>query len=260
MASAGIIVPCYNEEKRLDVASFSNFTGSPHDVTFLFVNDGSTDGTLRLIESLKRSNPAKFTVLNILQNRGKAEAVRQGFLAAIDSRPDYVGFWDADLATPLEAILEFLDVAESRPELEMIIGSRVKLLGRKIERRRSRHYLGRVFATAVSASLGLDVYDTQCGAKLFRASPSIKALFQQPFHSRWIFDVEILARLIGARRGKGLRQAEEVIYEFPLVQWRDIPGSKLRYYDFVRAAWELFRIHNYYFRKRTRISSHRPLH
>ncbi len=248
MASARIIIPCYNEEDRFDAASFTTFASPSHDITFLFVNDGSTDETPRVLESLKRSNPAKFTVLNILQNRGKAEAVRQGFLAAIDSRPDYVGFWDADLATPLDAIPLFLDVAESRPELEMIIGSRVKLLGRKIERRRSRHYLGRVFATAVSASLGLDVYDTQCGAKLFRASPSIKALFQQPFHSRWIFDVEILARLIRARRGKELRQAEHVIYEVPLMEWRDIPGSKLGYGDFVRAAWELFRIHNYYFR------------
>src|SRR6266545_4016661 len=248
MASAVIVIPCYNEEKRLDVGSFRNFTSSSHDITFLFVNDGSTDGTLGLIESLKKSNPGKFRVLNILQNRGKAEAVRDGFLAAFDSRPDYVGFWDADLATPLETIPEFLDVAENRPEIEMIIGSRVKLLGRKIERRRSRHYLGRVFATAVSASLGLDVYDTQCGAKLFRASPSIKTLFQQPFYSRWIFDVEILARLIQARRGKELRQAEHVIYEVPLMEWRDIPSSKLGYGDFVRAAWELFRIHNDYFR------------
>jgi dolichyl-phosphate beta-glucosyltransferase len=248
MVRAVIVVPCYNEEKRLDGASFKNFTSSSHDITFLFVNDGSTDGTLGLIESLKKSNPGKITVLNILQNRGKAEAVRQGFLAAFDSRPDYVGFWDADLATPLDAIPQFMNVAESRPELEIIIGSRVKLLGRQIERRRSRHYLGRVFATAVSASLGLDVYDTQCGAKLFRASPSIKALFQQPFLSRWIFDVEILARLIRARRGKELRQAEHVIYEVPLMEWRDIPGSKLGYGDFVRAAWELFRIRNYYFR------------
>src|SRR6266545_3890065 len=248
MASARIIIPCYNEEDRINAASFITFASPSHDITFLFVNDGSTDGTLGLIESLKKSNPAKFTVLNIVQNRGKAEAVREGFLAAFDSRPDYVGFWDADLATPLDAIPQFLDVAESRPELEIIIGSRVKLLGRKIERRRSRHYLGRVFATAVSTVLGLDVYDTQCGAKLFRASPSIKALFHQPFHSRWIFDVEILARLIRARRGKELRQAKQVIYEVPLTEWRDIPGSKLGYGDFVRAAWELFRIHNYYFR------------
>jgi glycosyltransferase involved in cell wall biosynthesis len=214
----------------------------------LFVNDGSIDRTQQLLESLCGSNPSKFAMLNLKPNRGKAEAVRQGVLSAIDSHSDYVGFWDADLATPLDAIPQFLEVAESHPDLDMIIGSRVKLLGRRIERRRSRHYLGRFFATAVSAVLGLEVYDTQCGAKLFRASSAITALFQQPFCSRWIFDVEIIARLIQARRGKDLRQPEQVIYEFPLMAWKDIPGSKLRYSDFVRAAWELFRIRNRYFR------------
>lgn len=248
MAIARIIIPCYNEEERLDVARFCDFASPSHSITFLFVNDGSTDSTLRLLESLKGSAPTKFAVLNLQQNRGKAEAVRQGFLAAVDSHPDYVGFWDADLATPLHTISDFLDVAESRPELEMIIGSRVKLLGRKIERRPSRHYLGRIFATAVSTILGVEVYDTQCGAKLFRASSSINALFQQPFHSRWIFDVEIIARLIQARRGKELRQPEHVIYEFPLTEWTDMPGSKLKYSDFIRAAWELYRIRNCYFR------------
>jgi len=246
MASASIIIPCYNEEKRLDVACFRGFKSS-HTITFLFVNDGSTDQTLQLLQSLNASDPTKFAVLNLTQNRGKAEAVRQGLLAAIGSHPDYVGFWDADLATPLDAIAEFIELAESRPELEMIIGSRVKLLGRHIERRPSRHYLGRFFATAASAVLGLAVYDTQCGAKLFRASSAI-SFFQQPFCSRWIFDVEIVARLIQARRGKEFRQPEQVIYEFPLMAWKDIPGSKLRYSDFVRAAWELLRIRNRYFR------------
>ena len=153
----------------------------------------------RLLQSLQAADPNKFSVLSLPQNQGKAEAVRRGVLTAIESQPDYVGFWDADLATPLRAIPQFVDLAESRPDLEMIMGSRVKLLGRNIERRRSRHYLGRVFATAVSTILGLDVYDTQCGAKLFRATPFIGALFQQPFLSRWIFDVEIIARLIQAQ-------------------------------------------------------------
>jgi dolichyl-phosphate beta-glucosyltransferase len=248
MASARIIIPCYNEEDRFDAASFTTFASPSHNITFLFVNDGSTDETPRVLESLKRSNPSKFAVLNILQNHGKAEAVRQGFLATGDSHPDYVGFWDADLATPLATIIKFMDLAESRPELQVVIGSRVKLLGRRIERRRSRHYLGRVFATVVSTMLGLDVYDTQCGAKLFRASPSMYALFQQPFSSRWIFDVEIFARLIQTRRGKDLPQAKDMIYEFPLTEWRDIPGSKLGYADFFRAVWELGRIHQRYFR------------
>jgi dolichyl-phosphate beta-glucosyltransferase len=249
MASAKIIIPCYNEENRLQVGAFRSFTPSAHDIKFLFVNDGSTDKTAALLESLRSSDPTKFAVLQLQQNRGKAEAVRQGVLAACDTHPDYVGFWDADLATALDTIPQFMDLAESRPEVQIVIGSRVKLLGRKIERRRSRHYIGRVFATLVSALLDLEVYDTQCGAKLFRASASIYALFREPFLSRWIFDVELLARLIESRRGKDLPQAKDIVYEFPLTEWHDIPGSKLCYNDFFRAAWELGRIYDRYSRK-----------
>lgn len=250
MASARIVVPCYNEEKRLDRARFREFTSSPHSIAFLLVNDGSTDRTLQLLESLKISDPTKFSVLNLHKNCGKAEAVRQGFLSAIESQPDYVGFWDADLATPLDAIDDFVDLAECRPQLELVLGSRVKLLGRRIERRRNRHYLGRLFATAVSLVLALEVYDTQCGAKLFRVTPSLQSFFEQPFYSRWIFDVEILARLIQERRGQPLPQPEQIIYELPLKVWRDIPGSKLKSRDFVRAAWELYQIRQRYFRGR----------
>ena len=247
MAHTEIIIPCYNEEHRLDVGAFRNFQSTAHDVRFLFVNDGSNDGTLKLLESLEALDGGKFAILNLQPNQGKAEAVRRGVLAALGSSPNYVGFWDADLATPLNAIPMFLDLAESRPELEIIMGARVKLLGRNIERRTSRHYLGRMFATAVSAALRLPVYDTQCGAKLFRVSPSLNGLFQEPFQSRWIFDVEILARLIQARRDKSLPQPEQVIYELPLLEWCDVPGSKVGPTDFVRAAWELARIRREYF-------------
>ena len=247
MASVVIVVPCYNEEKRLDRASFLAFQNPLHSIKFLFVNDGSTDNTLQLLESLRMSNSDKFSVLSLPQNQGKAEAVRQGIMTAFDSNPDYVGFWDADLATPLDTIPQFVDFAERRPELSMIVGARVKLLGREIQRKPSRHYLGRVFATMASAVLGLAVYDTQCGAKLFRVSPLVTDLFQQRFQSRWIFDVDILARLIKISRAKKISQADRIIYEFPLTEWRDIAGSKVRFYDFIKAAWELYRIRRKYF-------------
>ena len=86
-------------------------------ITFLFVNDGSTDETLRLLQSLQAADPNKFSVLSLPQNQGKAEAVRRGVLTAIESQPDYVGFWDADLATPLRTIPKFIDLAESRPDI-----------------------------------------------------------------------------------------------------------------------------------------------
>ena len=248
MANVIIVVPCYNEEKRLDCASFQAFRNPLHTIKFLFVNDGSTDNTLQLLESLRTSNLDRFSVLSLSKNQGKAEAVRQGILTALDSKPDYVGFWDADLATPLDAIPQFVDFAESRRELSMVVGARVKLLGREIQRNSSRHYLGRAFATAASAVLGLAVYDTQCGAKLFRVSPLVTDLFQQPFQSRWIFDVELLARLVETTRGKEMPPADRIIYEFPLTEWRDIAGSKVRFYDFIKAAWELYRIRRKYFR------------
>jgi glycosyltransferase involved in cell wall biosynthesis len=248
MATAIIVVPCYNEETRLNTGNFDAFRDSSHNLRFLFVNDGSTDETLRMLESLSASDPNRFSVLNLPHNQGKAEAVRRGILAAVTAQPDYVGFWDADLATPLETIPQFVDFAESRPQLSIILGARVKLLGREIQRRSSRHYLGRVFATVASAVLGLAIYDTQCGAKLFKVSPLVTDLFQQPFQSRWIFDVEILARLIQITRGKDVPQPDRLIYEFPLTEWRDIPGSKVRFFDFIKAAWELYRIRRRYFR------------
>ena len=82
-------------------------------------------------------------------------------------------------------------------------------------------------------------YDTQCGAKLFRATPEVKAFFEKPFRSRWIFDVEIVARAIAARRGTGRPAIEQAIYEFPLHEWNDVAGSKLRPVDWLKAAFGL---------------------
>ena len=95
-------------------------------------------------------------------------------------------------ATPHDEIPRFIETLDAHPGIEALFGARVQLLGRTIERRASRHYLGRVSATAISLVLGLAIYDTQCGAKLFRASVACKALFAEPFHSRWLFDVEII--------------------------------------------------------------------
>ncbi|MBV8232976.1 MAG: glycosyltransferase [Planctomycetaceae bacterium] len=243
MPRTTIVVPCYNEAKRLDVDAFRGFAAENRAQRFLFVNDGSRDATGAVLDDLRRADPDAFTVHDLPRNVGKAEAVRCGLLHALADDPEFVGYWDADLATPLGAIPVFTAVLEARPELEMVFGARVRLLGRSIERRPVRHLLGRIFATAVSCALRISIYDTQCGAKLFRATPEIVALFREPFATRWIFDVEILARLIANRRAQGLTTTPESIYELPLTQWRDVPGSKVKPRDFARATLEFATIY-----------------
>jgi dolichyl-phosphate beta-glucosyltransferase len=238
-----IVVPCYNEEHRLPVDSFRQFRSETDRVEFCFVNDGSRDGTLRVLESLHGEDPARFAVLNLERNSGKAEAVRRGVLAAMEGNPDFVGFWDADLATPLTELPTFFEIFRARPEIEMVIAARVRLLGRRISRRPARHYVGRVGATLISSSLGLAVYDTQCGAKIFRLTPAIREIFKKPFISPWIFDVELIARYVQAN---GRDAAAQAIYELPIREWHDVPGSKVRSIDFLRALNDLRKIHRAY--------------
>ena len=238
-----LVVPCFNEEQRLDVEAFRTFSLPGQHLEFLFVNDGSTDGTQRVLESLRDSNPRRFSVLSLERNSGKAEAVRRGVEAAIERAPDFTGFWDADLAPPLTELTGFLAVFESRREIQMVFGARVRLLGREISRHASRHYIGRFGATLISQTLGLAVYDTQCGAKLFRVSDALRTVFGKPFLSRWIFDVEIIARFLQLWGRDALVRA---IYEYPVTQWRDVKGSKVKSRDFLRALRDLWKIRRAY--------------
>jgi glycosyltransferase involved in cell wall biosynthesis len=241
-----IVVPCYNEAVRLSVGAFREFAGASPWVRFVFINDGSTDGTSLLLRRLSATLPGQFEYLDQDRNRGKAEAVRRGMLHAISRGARYAGYWDADLATPLSEIPRFIEALETHPDREICFGARVQLLGRNIQRRRYRHYFGRVFATIASLGLGLPVYDTQCGAKLFRLSPDVSTLFAQPFIGRWSFDIELIARLAQLREGRAGQRPQDVIYELPLDEWRDVDGSKVRPEDFVRAVVEVARIRRAY--------------
>ena len=137
------------------------------------------------------------------------------------------------------AIDDFLAVLRDRPAIEFVLGSRVLLLGRDIRRKATRHYFGRVFATAVSHALDLAVYDTQCGAKVLRVNGATATLFAEPFRSAWIFDVELIARYLRLPVGSGEPARRDRLYELVVPAWHDIPGSKLRWYDFARAVVDL---------------------
>ena len=240
-----VVIPCYNEAARFQADAFARFLqdGRSRAINLLFVNDGSSDSTLAVLSSFREQFPSRVAVLDQQRNRGKAEAVRNGMLHVIASgHASVTGFWDADLATPLEQIIDFLHLLEIRPELNMIFGSRVRLLGRDIQRQPLRHYLGRCFATVASVLLRLAVYDTQCGAKLFRITPELRQVLAEPFHSRWIFDVEIIARFLAMHKHDHAAIARQ-IYEYPLPVWTDVAGSKVRSTDFLRAFAELATIY-----------------
>jgi dolichyl-phosphate beta-glucosyltransferase len=241
-----LIVPCFNEEARLDSQAFLDFAASHQTIRLLFVDDGSNDATSGILDGLKARAPEAVDVIHLPANRGKAGAVREGILAGLRLEPELVGFWDADLATPLSAISDFLALASKRPEVDIILGSRVMLMGRDIRREAWRHYIGRAFATGVSLSLNLPVYDTQCGAKVFRANDAAAAVFAEPFHSSWIFDVEVLARYLALPAGPGEPARRDRIYELAVPRWHHVHGSKLRWTDFLRAVYELVYIHRTY--------------
>jgi dolichyl-phosphate beta-glucosyltransferase len=242
-----VVVPCYNEEARLDVRAFEEYLSLTANVCFVLVNDGSKDSTLAVIQALAAKHPERVRALDVNPNQGKAEAVRRGMLLAMEGNDfEYAGFWDADLATPLDVIEVFVSVLQRLSQVDIVFGTRVALLGRQIDRKPSRHYLGRAFATAASVVLSLPVYDTQCGAKLFRVSDECRALFDTPFGSRWIFDVELVARYCRHRSGL------VGIYELPLDRWRDVGESKVRPIDFVRAIGEMVIIYRTYSRNEKR--------
>jgi glycosyltransferase involved in cell wall biosynthesis len=225
-----IVVPCYDEERRLDRGGFAALLARPR-TTLLFIDDGSRDGTRALLERWAAETPG-LAVLALPENRGKAEAVRTGLREALARGAEITGFLDADLATPAAEMARLCDLAEAGGD-DAVLGSRVALAGRVIERTPVRHYLGRVFATCASLVLRAPVYDTQCGAKVFRAGAPLDAALAEPFGSRWSFDVELLGRLLVA--GGTLREA-------PLEAWRDMSGSKLRLPAAIKATVELVRI------------------
>ena len=113
--------------------------------------------------------------------------------------------------------------------------------GARVRRNPTRHYLGRLFATTASMVLEMNIYDTQCGAKLFRDTPALRAAMSQPFRSRWVFDVELLGRLTtGTEGAPGL--AETDFLEIPAEVWEDVRGSKLGVSGALRGGMDLLRL------------------
>ena len=238
-----LVIPCFNEELRINEQGYLDFSESHPDHLLLFINDGSTDKTQHLIEKLttRRENLKLFTQE---KNEGKAEAVRNGFQYAIENFSfDYIGFMDADLSTPLGESLVLRKELESNPRLLLAMGSRVQMLGKTIRRNLFRHWFSRIIATLICKVLDEAVYDTQCGAKLFSRKAAEK-VFSTKFLSSWIFDVEILARI---KKEVGSENFRHCVKEVPVSEWTEKENSKFKYHSVFKVLADLYKIKNHYF-------------
>jgi dolichyl-phosphate beta-glucosyltransferase len=234
-----IIIPCYNEAKRLNGADFISYIKSNRHVCILFVNDGSMDETDSVLHDIVRHQRRNMFVLNLKQNKGKAEAVRLGVLESFRWRSfDYIGYLDADLSCPLAEINLAIRTIESEKTCRMVLGSRVKRLGAEIERNPLRHYIGRILSTFTSILLDLPVYDSQCGLKIL-ARDYARQVFKKEFKTTWLFDCEILARLI---QKYGYGQVNRSIYEMPLHSWIEKKESKIKISYLFKIPVELYHI------------------
>lgn len=238
MNAVGIVVPCYNEAKRLQTKKFISFLENHPNFYFIFVNDGSKDETIKILNSIKNNNKERVSVLNLTANQGKAEAVRKGLLHTIQWKQfDTVGFIDADLSTPLTEITNIVNQLDNT--ITFVFGSRFKRIGARIERKVFRHYFGRIFATIASNMLKIPIYDTQCGAKFFNSN-LINDLFTEKFISNWVFDLEIFYRLLNLNQDKDIH---EIAKEVPLSNWKDIDGSKIKPKHLIKVPFNMLRLY-----------------
>lgn len=243
MNTHAIIIPCFNEGQRLNTSLFVEFLKHHRNIFFVFVNDGSTDNTHDLLKSMADECSEMIHIVELKSNSGKAEAIRCGADYILKNhKVSSVGYWDADLSTSLSEIPKFIHFLREHQKILFLMGSRIKRLGANIKRSEIRHYFGRIFATATSLILKLPIYDTQCGAKLIRRDLA-EIIFRDQFISRWLFDVELIARIIAEF---GHFKTLDCIYELPLETWIDERKSKVKTIDFLHSPYELILIRQKY--------------
>lgn len=234
----GVVIPCYDEEKRLLSKEFLNFIDKNTGYHLCFVNDGSKDKTLEVLYNLKKGREDFITVYDCEKNGGKAEAVRLGMLhMAKQEDLDYIGFLDADLSTDLSDFDDLVTTIENS-EYKIVSGSRISRMGADITKESARKIISLTINFIIRKILSMDFKDTQCGAKIF-SKDVIEISFKDKFVTQWIFDVEIFKRIT---LHFGLEKAKEILCEQPLKRWIHADGSKLSMKDSIKIIGQLGQI------------------
>jgi len=234
----GVVIPCYNEEERLRTGEFTSFVNGNLGYHLCFVNDGSTDNTLQVLQELSKGREDHISVYNCAMNGGKAEAVRQGVLHLTkDKQLDYIGFLDADLSTNFQDFDELVKTI-STSDFKIVSGSRIARMGADIHKEGARAIISKTINKIIQTILGMPFRDTQCGAKIMTIDV-IKEVFDKKFYTKWLFDVEIFLRM---KKVYGAEKAKSYLCEQPLKRWVHEDGSKLSMKDSVKILGQLFQL------------------
>jgi len=205
-----IIIPVYNEEKRIgqSLQKIMDFRERELDeAEVIFVDDGSTDRTLKILTENKNNN---IRIVRVWPNKGKGNAVRAGVLEA---NGGIIIYMDSDLATPLEEISRILEAIKDD---DIAIGTRF-LDKNNVKRDLLRAIAGQIFSIIKSMILPLRISDTQCGFKAFKGNVA-KELFALSKVQRWSFDAEIL--FLAKKFGYTIKEIS--------VSWQEKGDSKVR--------------------------------
>ena len=238
--SIALVVPCYNEASRLDTGYWKLAADLP-GLSLIFINDGSTDDTGNVLIGL--CNQSEAQCVHLSSNVGKSEAVRLGMLGAYENFEGEftaIGFIDSDGAFSLAEIERITKIFRQRTlpphDFDSVWSSRIGLAGHMIQRKKTRHYLGRIIASLVTAGKSNCPYDTQSGFKIWVMSSEFRQCLTPPFKTRWFFEIELLGRW------QRLHRRKMRIWEEPVEFWQDMSGSKIRLREFSRIAKEILKI------------------
>ncbi len=181
-----VVLPVHNESAvvKRSVERVLAYAALHPDHRFVFVDDGSTDATPRLLASALPAGGAVSCLL-LAENCGKGGAIKR---AVLGCGSEFVCFIDGDLAYSLDHLPNLLAALETH---DVVIGSRLMVAGNSARTIASRKFMGRAFNFLVRASLGIPFHDTQAGIKGFRASAA-ERLFQAQRLAGFGFDVELL--------------------------------------------------------------------
>lgn len=228
-ADLTIVIPAYNEEARLRPTletTLQHVGAADLHAEIIVVDDGSEDGTSRIVEDLATRHP-ELELVRLPRNRGKGCAVRTGVLAARGRR---VLFMDADGSTPMAELRKLQDALDGGADIA--IGSRAMGGESVVVARLHRRLIGRCFHTLVRGLGVRGIHDTQCGFKLFRGSVA-RQLFALSRIDGFSFDVEVL--LLAQIAGYEIREVP--------VDWEHRPGSQIRLlHDSASMLWDLIRL------------------